>query len=94
VQKSNDAEAPVSTSAEVPESTLARGAFDLRQKRRGQSGTWKLVLGILAGGLLFIALFVGGFMVIFKAAPKSNEVDETTAFADPALQRTETDDDS
>ncbi|MFZ6044772.1 TrbI/VirB10 family protein [Pseudomonas sp. CR3202] len=33
-------------------------------------------------------------MVIFKSAPKSNEVDETTAFADPALQRKETDDDS
>lgn len=94
MQKTNDAEAPVGAGAEGPESTLARGAFDLRQPRSGQSGKWKLVLGILAGGLMFIALFVGGFMVIFKAAPASPEVDEATAFADPALQRTESDDDS
>ncbi|WP_271408123.1 TrbI/VirB10 family protein [Pseudomonas sp. Q1-7] len=93
MQKPNDAEAPVDAGA-VPESTLARGAFDLRQKRSGQSGTWKMVLAILAGGLLFIALFVGGFMVIFSSAPKSDAVDEEKAFADPALQRKETDDDS
>ncbi|MCY1287564.1 Bacterial conjugation TrbI-like protein [compost metagenome] len=94
MQNPNDAEAPVDAGAAVPESTLARGAFDLRQKRSGRSGTWKMVLAILAGGLMFIALFVGGFMFIFSSAPTSNDVDETTAFADPALQRKETDDDS
>ncbi|MNM71524.1 Type IV secretion system protein virB10 [compost metagenome] len=94
MQKPNNAGAPIEAGDQAPDSSLARGAFDLRAKREKKAGQWKILAGAIGGVLAFLVLAIGGVKLIMGSGAKPDAVDESTVAADPALQRKESDDDA
>lgn len=79
---------------EAPESELARGSFDLRAKRAKKPGQTKFYL-MLAGLLLVMLVgLITVWSVVLNGATSKEDVDESKAVFDAALQRDEAADDS
>ncbi|MCY1388589.1 Bacterial conjugation TrbI-like protein [compost metagenome] len=94
MQKPIKPDVPVDAGDQAPDSSLARGAFDLRAKREKKPGQWKILVGAIGGVLAFLVLAIGGVKLIMGSGPKANAVDESTVEADAALQRKEANDDA
>lgn len=79
---------------ETPESELARGSFDLRTKRAKKPGQMKFYLMLLGLLLVMLVGLITMWSVVLSGATSKEDVDESKAVFDAALQRDEATDDS
>lgn len=86
--QTNDYDEDQAPSIESPADTQSRGAFDVRNKKKGGGGNKnKMFLGIAAVVLLGLSILIGGwFLVISKMKSGTTQVDETLVKPDTTLE--------